>query len=112
VTEERLALVAFESAPKGVSVGELAEVTVQLPASSKGLVLPNAAVQRNAGQTGVWRLNVSNQPEWMPVRVVASSLDGVVRVDNPPPASSSSATLAEGDRVVAHSQKPVQRACV
>jgi hypothetical protein len=53
-------------------------------------------------------LNVSNQPEWVPVRVVASSLDGVVRVDNPPHASSSSTTLAEGDRVVAHSQKPVQ----
>ena len=108
VTEERLALVAFESAPKGASVGELAEVTVQLPASSKGLLLPNAAVQRNAGQTGVWRLNAANQPEWVPVRVVASSLDGAVRVDNPPHPSSSSATLAEGDRVVAHSQKPLQ----
>ena len=105
VTEERLALVAFASAPKGASVGELAEVTIQQPASSQGLVLPNAAVQRNAGQTGVWRLNAANHPEWVPVHVVASSLDGAVRVDNPPHAPTN---LAEGDRVVAHSHKPVQ----
>jgi HlyD family secretion protein len=56
VTEERIAQVAFTTAPQGVSVGELAEVTVQLPASAPGLLVPNAAVQRQAGQAGVWRL--------------------------------------------------------
>ena len=53
VTEERIAQMAFTTPPQGVSVGELAEVTVQLPASPPGLLLPNAAVQRQAGQSGV-----------------------------------------------------------
>jgi HlyD family secretion protein len=104
VTEERLAQVAFAIPPKGVAVGELAEVTIALPAAPQGLVLPNAALQRQAGQTGVWRLNAASKPEWVPVRVVASGLDGIVRVDN---LENAGASLAEGDRVVLHSQKPV-----
>ena len=121
VTEERIAQVVFSGAsasaapatassamPVGVSVGELAEVTVQLPTSSKGLLLPNAALQRQAGQSGVWRLNAANKPEWVPVRVVASDLDGRVRVDAVAATSGEPAALAEGERVVLHSQKPVQ----
>ena len=109
VTEERIAQVAWASPPAGVSVGELAEVTVQLPTSSKGLLLPNAALQRQAGQSGVWRLNAANRPEWVPVRVVASDLDGRVRVDAVAAAPSGvPAALADGERVVLHSQKPVQ----
>lgn len=108
VTEERIAQVAWASPPTGVSVGELAEVTVQLPTSSKGLLLPNAALQRQAGQSGVWRLNAANRPEWVPVRVVASDLDGRVRVDAVAATSGEPPALADGDRVVLHSQKPVQ----
>lgn len=108
VTEERIAQVAWVNPPAGVSVGELAEVTVQLPTSSKGLLLPNAALQRQAGQSGVWRLNAANRPEWVPVRVVASDLDGRVRVDAAAATSGVPAALAEGERVVLHSQKPVQ----
>jgi HlyD family secretion protein len=100
VTEERLAQVAFTTPPQGVSVGEMAEVTVQLPPSSPGLLLPNAAVQRQAGQAGVWRLGANGKPAWVPVKVGAAGLDGTVRVD--------AEGLAEGDRVVQHSQKPVQ----
>ena len=108
VTEERIAQVAWASPPAGASVGELAEVTVQLPTSSKGLLLPNAALQRQAGQSGVWRLNAANRPEWVPVRVVASDLDGRVRGDAVAATSGEPAALAEGERVVLHSQKPVQ----
>jgi HlyD family secretion protein len=100
VTEERLAQVAFTAPPLGVSVGELAEVTVQLPAAPRGLVLPNAAVQRLAGQVGVWKLGAEGQPAWVPVKPGAAGLDGAVRVEGE--------GLAEGDRVVQHSQKPVQ----
>jgi HlyD family secretion protein len=100
VTEERIAQVAFTTAPQGVSVGELAEVTVQLPATASGLLVPNAAVQRQAGQAGVWRLAADGKPAWIPVKVGATGLDGMVRVD--------AEGLAEGDRVVQHSQKPVQ----
>ncbi|HRK39982.1 MAG TPA: HlyD family efflux transporter periplasmic adaptor subunit, partial [Burkholderiaceae bacterium] len=100
VTEERIAQVAFAAPPQGVSVGEMAEVTVQLPAAPAGLVLPNAAVQRQAGQAGVWRLGQDGKPAWMPVKLGPVGLDGAVRID--------SADLNEGDRVVQHSQKPVQ----
>jgi HlyD family secretion protein len=100
VTEERIAQVAFAAPPQGVSVGEMAEVTVQLPAAPAGLVLPNAAVQRQAGQAGVWKLGGDGKPTWVPVRLGAAGLDGTVRVD--------ADGLAEGDRVVQHSQKPVQ----
>ncbi len=100
VTEERLAQVAFAAPPPGVSVGELAEVTVQLPASNEGLRLPNAAIQRQAGQAGVWKLGTDGKPAWVPVTLGASGLDGMVRVD--------SEGLADGDRVVQHSQKPLQ----
>jgi HlyD family secretion protein len=105
VTEERLAQVAFATPPANVAVGELAEVTIALPAAPQGLVVPNAALQRQAGQTGVWRLGAAGKPEWVPVRVVASGLDGIVCLDNP---ENAGASLAEGDRVVLHSQKPVQ----
>jgi len=100
VTEERLAQVAFTSPPTGVSVGEMAEVTVQLPASNEGLRLPNAAIQRQAGQAGVWKLGTDGKPAWVPVKVGATGLDGMVRVN--------AEGLADGDRVVQHSQKPVQ----
>jgi len=95
-----LAQVAFAAPPQGVSVGELAEVNVQLPASSEGMRLPNAAIQRQAGQAGVWRLGADGKPTWMPVTLGASGLDGTVRVN--------ADGLADGDRVVQHSQKPVQ----
>lgn len=104
VTEERIAQVAFVAPPQGVSVGEMAEVTVQLPASAPGLVLPNAAVLRHNAASGVWRLEADGKPAWVPVKVVASGLDGTVRVDS----ADDTLGLAEGDRVVQHSQKPVQ----
>ena len=99
VTEERIAQVAFTTPPPGLSVGEMAEVTVQLPASTPGLLVPNAALQRQSGQAGVWKLGGDGHPDWVPVKVVASGLDGTVRVD--------ANDLAEGERVVQHSQKPV-----
>ncbi len=116
VTEERLAQVTLEAGmPLGASVGEMVEVTVQLPLPPAGLVLPNASVQRQRGQTGVWRLAASGL-QWVPVAVVATGLDGRVQVrpaDTPadPPAGAGgagagdTAPLAEGDRVVVHSQK-------
>jgi hypothetical protein len=73
---------------------------VQLPATASGLLVPNAALQRQAGQAGVWRLAADGKPAWIPVKVGATGLDGMVRVD--------AEGLAEGDRVVQHSQKPVQ----
>jgi HlyD family secretion protein len=95
VTEERIALVAFAQPPAGVSVGEMAEVTLSLPGISRALLLPNASIARQQGETGVWRLK-SGQPEFVPVQLGAVGLDGQVQVLQ---------GLESGDEVVVYSQK-------
>jgi hypothetical protein len=44
----------FDHLPAGLSVGELAEVTLSLPPTAKAVLLPNAAIKRRQAQTGVW----------------------------------------------------------
>lgn len=95
VTEERIAQVAFAQPPVGVSVGEMAEVTLQLPATAQALLLPNASIQYQKGQTGVWQLK-GGQPEFVPVTLGVHSLDGQVQVLQ---------GLSQGDEVVVYSQK-------
>ena len=95
VTEERLAQVAFDTPPAYVSVGEMAEVTLQLPASAPALLLPNAAIQHQKGQSGVWRLK-DGRPEFAPVQLGTQSLDGQVQVLK---------GLEKPDQVVIYSQK-------
>ena len=99
VTEERLAQVAFDAVPPGISVGEMAEVTLQLPASERGLLLPNAALQTQAGNRGVW-LHQDGGLRFVALRTGASSLDGMVQVAPLEPGA-----LQEGDAVVVYSQK-------
>jgi HlyD family secretion protein len=73
----------------------MAEVTLQLPSTASTLLLPNASIQRQLGQTGVWRLK-AGQPEFVPVQLGVSGLDGQVQVLQ---------GLAAGDEVVVYSQK-------
>jgi HlyD family secretion protein len=98
VTEERLAMVAFDALPAGASlgasVGEMAEVTLQLPATAQSLLLPNAAVVQHEGQTGVWRLK-DGALAFAPVTLGVQGLDGTVQVIT---------GLDEGDTVVLYSQ--------
>ena len=98
VTEERLAMVAFDALPTGVSVGEMAEVTLQLPATAESLLLPNAAVQQHEGQTGVWRLQ-DGALAFAPVVLGVQGLDGTVQVLS---------GLDEGDKVVIYSQSALK----
>ena len=96
VTEERIAQIAFTSTQTlAASVGELAEVELQLPETPTALLLPNASIQRLQGQTGVWRMT-DGKPAFAPVRLGASSLDGRVQVLE---------GLNAGDSVVVYSQK-------
>jgi HlyD family secretion protein len=107
VTEERLAQISLDGGvPAGVSVGEMAEVTVQLPSPAPGLVLPNASVQREGGQSGVWRL-ADGRLQWVAATVVASSLDGAVLLQ-PAAGQPGVPALAEGDTVVVHSLKTLR----
>lgn len=102
VTEERLAMVTLDALPAGLSVGEMAEVTLALPASPEGLLLPNAALQQHEGRTGVWRLQ-DKALQFVPVVPGVQGLDGSVRVD-----SATDGGLREGDTVVLYSQKALK----
>ena len=96
VTEETLAKVSFDDLPEAVrAVGELAEVTVALPAVAAAPVVPNASVQRFDGRTGVW-LIAGGGLRFAPVRTGATDLDGLVQVHD---------GLKTGDKVVVYSQR-------
>lgn len=95
VTEEKVAQVAFDSVPADVSLGELAEVTLTLPATPGGLVLPNASIRQQGGKSGVW-LHDDGALRFVGIQTGSSSLDGKVQV---------LAGLKAGDRVVVHSEK-------
>ena len=84
VTEETLVKVAF---------GELSEVSVALPAQPAGAVIPNAAVHRVDGATGVWQL-ADGDLRFTPVTLGASDANGRVLVRT---------GLAPRDRIVIHS---------
>lgn len=96
VTEEMLAKVEFDTRPDPLpSIGELAEVTLTLPELTALPVVPNAAVQRVNGATGVWRL-VEDELQFAPVTLGVADLNGLVQVRT---------GLSEGDRIVVYSAK-------
>ncbi|MFZ3289294.1 MAG: efflux RND transporter periplasmic adaptor subunit [Telluria sp.] len=96
VTEETLAKVTFDQQPEPLPpVGELAEVTVDLPALPAAPLIPNAAVQREGDKVGVWQI-VDGDLRFSPVTLGASDLNGAVQVR---------AGLKTGDRVVSYSEK-------
>jgi HlyD family secretion protein len=97
VTEERVAQIAFDTPPAGIAVGELAEVTLQQPATARTLLLPNAAIRRHGEQTGAWVL-AGGTPRFTPLRLGQASLDGQVQVLD---------GLRAGDTVVVHSASEV-----
>ncbi len=97
VTEERIAQISFDQPSPGLSVGELAEVTLRLPATPRALVLPNAAIRRHQGQAGVWLLE-DQQLRYAPLRLGETSLDGQVRVLD---------GLQPGATVVVYSEKEI-----
>lgn len=94
VTEETLAKIVFEAPPR-LSVGELAEVTVQLPALPSAPTIPNAAIRTVDGRRGVWRL-VEGRLAFTPLALGRSDLDGQVQVVK---------GLKAGDQLVVYSQK-------
>ncbi len=96
VTEESLAKVRFDAPPSPLPpVGELAEVTVQLPPLTSALAIPNAAIRTVAGKRGVWRLT-AGKLGFVPLALGRSDLDGNVQVER---------GLAAGDRIVVYSEK-------
>ncbi len=98
VTEETLAKVVFNTLPAPLPpLGELAEVTIDLPALAAQPVLPNAAVQRVGGKTGVWQWTQGTL-QFTPVTLGVADLGGHVQVLK---------GLSAGDQVVLYSEKPL-----
>ncbi len=98
VTEETLAKVVFSQLPAPLPpLGELAEVTIDLPTLAAQPVLPNPAVQRVGGQTGVWQWT-QGALQFAPVTLGVADLDGHVQVLS---------GLSVGDQVVLYSEKPL-----
>jgi len=96
VTEEILAKVIFDRLPDPLPpVGELTEVTVELPALPSGPAISNAAIQRMDGQVGVWRV-ANGELHFAPIRLENSDLNGQVRIRE---------GLEAGDQVVVYSEK-------
>lgn len=95
VAEERIANVAFESLPAGLSVGELAEVTLRLAPMDKVLAIPVAALSRQSGADGVW-LPVDGRARFAPVMAGVVSADGKIEIRR---------GLAAGDEVIVHSAR-------
>lgn len=82
VTEETLAKVVFNNITDQLPpIGELAEVTILLPALTVSPVIPNAAVHFRSGKSGVWRY-VNSRIEFAPVSLGVSDLDGRVQVSD------------------------------
>jgi RND family efflux transporter MFP subunit len=80
VTQEILAKVVFEQLPDPLPpLGELAEVTVNLPKLAAGPVISNAAIRRVKGQTGVWVIE-NGKHFFAPIEIGAADLDGWVQV--------------------------------
>ena len=97
ITEERVALVAFDRVPAELSVGDLAEISLALPAAKAGLRLPNAAIVHQGEQRGVWRLQAGHL-QFMPLRLGATSADGWVQVLE---------GIVAGEQVVVYREKPL-----
>jgi len=94
VTEELLAKVIFESLPDPLpAMGELAEVTVDLPALPPAPAIPGSSVLRDKDTLGVWVVEDGNI-EFVPVELGQGDLDGLVQVRK---------GLRPGQSVVSHS---------
>jgi len=98
VTEERIAKVAFDRAPDGVSTGEMAEVTLRLPAVPNAVIVSNASLRHRGAQPGVW-LHANGQLRFTPVKTGAEGLDGTVQILE---------GLRAGDEVVVYSERDLE----
>lgn len=97
VTEETLAKVLFNDLPLPLPpLGELAEVTVDLPALASAPVILNAAVHRQGNNLGVWQIVEGGDLQFAPVTLGAADLDGYVQVRE---------GLKQGDQIISYSEK-------
>lgn len=96
VTEETLAKIVFDQALSPLPpVGELAEITVHLPALPAAPTIPNAAIRIVGGRRGVWQID-GDGLRFVPLTLGRTDLDGRVQVQQ---------GIAAGERVVVYSER-------
>lgn len=96
ITEEMLTKVVFDTIPMPLPpLGELAEVTVDLPALPTMPVIPNAAIRRDGNTIGVWKI-IAGKLHFAAIKLGAADLDGYVQVVE---------GLNSGDEIVLYSEK-------
>lgn len=96
VTEELLAKAVFDRVPDVLPpLGELAEVTVTLPALPETAVVPDGSLQRLNGELGVWILE-NGSISFRPVKTGRRDLDGFVQVLT---------GLEKGEKIVQYTKK-------
>ena len=95
ITEEKIAQVSFTRLPQRISIGEMAEVTLQLPTISQARVIPSAALRHRGDQLGVWKV-VGGALQFTAVKPAAASIDGNMQIIE---------GLSVGDRVVVYSDR-------
>lgn len=98
VTEERIAQVAFDRMPQGVSSNEMADVTLHQSGVTDALILPNASLRYRGAQAGVW-LRADGHLRFVPVKTGAEGLDGKVQIVE---------GLKAGDEVVVYSERELK----
>lgn len=79
VTEERTVNIAFESPPSGLSLGDLAEVTIALSPVTSAIYVPSGAVKKMNKQMGVWIVE-EGKAIFKPVELGVSTLDGETQI--------------------------------
>lgn len=100
VTEETLAKIVFDDLPQPLPpIGELAEVTIALPALPAIATIPNASIQRVGGRPGVWVID-DGSLRFTPVKIGAADLDGQVQIAE---------GLQSGQHVVVYSRRALDQ---
>jgi len=79
VTEERIVNIVFESSPRGVALGDLAEVTIALSPVTNALYVPMGAVKKINKQMGVWIVE-NGRAKFRPVELGVATLDGHAQI--------------------------------
>lgn len=103
VTEECTVNIAFDAATNGLSLGDLAEVTIDLSQLANASYLPTVTVKTINHQTGVWLVE-AEKVLFKPVAIGVSTLAGQTQILNGLPENSrvvvaSPVELKEGMKV-------------
>ena len=98
VAEERIAQIEMTNAPEAISIGEMAEVTLQLAPSESTLSLPNVSIKQKGSGTGVWLLQ-DGKPRFAPVQIGQTGLNGQVAILS---------GLKSGDEVILYSDTEIK----